>query len=525
MAQYSSDPGLDVAPVQAPNMLTSASGAAGLIGQMNQNQQFAAQKAQSNLLTQSTNADGSINVPKYQGLVAANSQARSVGAGDAYAQAQELNAKSLANTGMSLTQHFTRLSTLANSLQALNVSNNGAGISKSDMQNSVIEELKEGNITPTEAANFYTSASDDPKQNAQLVRQTLSGVTGSLSAITPAYQALNTGAGTVETQNNPGAAGGASIPNVSTGLSGPELAQPYTWTNAQNQPVNGTVGQYLSSRGVNTSPQVGGGVAPGASVPASQPLQGPLPQIGGGNGTQQQGEAAQNIVPGAGGTPQPGPAPGLADVQKQNTDTYNADVSAGTNLAPRISALQELAAAAPDAQVGPAARQLALIRGLGEQFNINVGTDQASQEQVMNKATNMLVTSGVSGLGTPTDAKMLEVIGATPNSKMTPDAVKATVAMTYGQTLYQENLAGAAQSWVNNGGSPTQYNQFKLQYQKTAPSPLVLSLLYMPPNELLSLGKYIKTLPKGDQQIINGQIATMQHLQNTMGQQPNAASQ
>lgn len=564
MAEYTADPGLDVAPIQTPNLLTTASQAAGLIGQMNQNQQFAAQKAQSNLLTQNTNPDGSINVPAYQRAVAQNPQAASVGAGDAFAQAQVLNAKLLANTGQSLTQHFTRLSALSNALQAENVANNGAGISKSDMQNATLEQLNLGNINATEAANFYTSATDDPKQNAQIVRQTLAGVTGSLAAITPAYQTLNTPSGSLPVQTNAGASGGANIPAVTGGFSPDFLAHPYQWTNAQNQPVNGTIGQYLAQSGVPvTGPQIGGGVgggsanqAPGQMPQMPQANQPPLPVIGGQQAPAAQApqigapqQAAQGGIqpptpaqvaamgnntqpapaqaPGAGGQAQFGPAPGLADVQKQNTDTYNADISAGTNLAPKISALQELAAAAPGAQTGPAANELAMIRGLGQQFGINVGTDQASQEQVMNKATNMLVTSGLglSGIGTPTDAKMLELVGATPNSKMTPDAVKSTVAMTYGQTLYQQNLANAAQAWVNRGGSPTQYNQFKLQYQQTAPSPLVLSMPYMPPSALLSVGKYIKTLPKSDQQTINAQIATMQHLQNSAGQQQNAATQ
>jgi hypothetical protein len=563
MAEYTADPGLDVAPIQTPNLLTDASQSAGLIGQMNQNQQFAAQKAQSNLLTQATNPDGSINVPKYQQMVAQNPQAASVGAGDAFSQAQELNQKLLANTGQSLTQHFTRLSAASDYLQTLNIDNNGAGISKADGQSAVVEALKQGIIDPTEAANMYTSFGDDPKQNANFVRQTEAGVNQSLAAITPAYQTLSTPTGSLPVQTNAGASGGANIPAVTGGFSPDFLAHPYQWTNAQNQPVNGTIGQYLAQSGVPvTGPQIGGGVgggstnqAPGQMPQMPQANQPPLPVIGGqqapaahapqigapqaaqggiqpptpaqvaamGNNTQ----PVPAQAPGAGGQAQFGPAPGLADVQKQNTDTYNADISTGTNLAPKISALQELAAAAPGAQTGPAANELAMIRGLGQQFGINVGTDQASQEQVMNKATNMLVTSGLglSGIGTPTDAKMLELVGATPNSKMTPDAVKSTVAMTYGQTLYQQNLANAAQAWVNRGGSPTQYNQFKLQYQQTAPSPLVLSMPYMPPSALLSVGKYIKTLPKSDQQTINAQIATMQHLQNTAGQQQNAATQ
>jgi hypothetical protein len=127
----------------------------------------------------------------------------------------------------------------------------------------------------------------------------------------------------------------------------------------------------------------------------------------------------------------------------------------------------------------------------------------------MNKATNMLVTSGISGLGTPTDAKMLEVIGATPNSKMTPEAVGATVAMTYGATLYQQRLAEAAQAYVNGGGSPTQYNTWKLNYQRTAPSPLVLAIPYMPPASKAAIFKYIKTLPPKDQTQIDQQGQAM----------------
>ena len=233
--------------------------------------------------------------------------------------------------------------------------------------------------------------------------------------------------------------------------------QPTTWKNGQNQLVQGTLGEYLQTQGINTSTTVGG---PGSIGAASQPPappsapggpQPPLPAIGNplqpnGRATFRPGGRAQRATgrpyAGAGGHAHCCPAPGVADVQQQSINAYTQDVATGTStsLPAQISSLQELLAAAPNAQTGPAAGQLATLRALGAQFGVNVGTDQASQEQVMNKATAMLVAGNLSGLGQATDAKMVEAMAATPNSKLTQDAVKTTGAMTYGNLLFQKTL-------------------------------------------------------------------------------------
>lgn len=497
---------------QAPNVLGMAQNAASLIGKVNANKAFAAQSAQSKIYANSLNSDGSLDASKYTNAVAASPVASSYGAQEAYNQAQEVNNKLIAGTGMSLQQHITRLSTAANSLQALNASNNGQGITAPQFKDAIITELNNGLINAKEAASLYTDVSNDPKQNAQTVRNLYAGVTNNLHALMPVYGALNTGAGTITTQSNPNAAGGAVVPNVQAGLAPGQSAQPVTYVNSNNQTVNTTLGRYNAAQGINTSPQIGGGVS-GASTNPQLTNQPPLPVIGGQSGVSPLAAVTQQPVVAGTHGPIMGPVPGLPEVQKNSESMYTDDQTAATGLAPRISALQELAASAPGAQTGPASGNLAQLRALGQEFGLNVGTDQASQEQVMSKATNMLVTNGLSGLGQPTDAKMLEVIGATPNSKMTPAAVSATVAMTYGSLLYQQNLAKAAQNWIQNqGGSPANYAQFKLAYQQHAPSPLVLSLPYMPPKELLAIGRYIKTLPPQDQKQINSQIEIMNQM-------------
>lgn len=489
-------PEMDTYQPPPPNLLGMASNAAALKGQLNQNAMFASQAAQNHLLTQNTKPDGSINMPGYESAVAANPNAQ-LGAVDAFQAAQNVNNTVLQGTGMSLEQHLTRMKNIANGLQSLLANSGGKGIPRSDMINAIVTQLKNKTITPEEAAGAASSVTNDPIQNAKIVAEMEASMGQNIAAVTPVVNTLQTGSGTIADQTNPGTPSGAYVPNVVYGVPQSQLAQPTSYTDSKSQTVNTTFGGYDAVTGQPTAPQIGGGIAAPPGAP-----QAPLAQIGAPGEARPAAPQQPGVIM--------GPAPGVADVQHFNAQQYNQDVQAGSNIAPRISALQELAAAAPGAGTGPASNETAMLRGLGQEFNINVGTDQATQEQVMNKATNMLVNSGLSGLGTPTDAKMMEVIGATPNSKMTPEAVGATVAMTYGSALYQQNLAQAAQDWVNQGGSPAQYPQFKLRYQATEPSPLVLAMPYMPPAAFQSVYKYIKTLPAKDQAIINSQVAAMQ---------------
>lgn len=513
-------PELDIQPVQAPNLLGMASDVAALKGQLNQNRQFAAQQAQSQLLTQNTNPDGSINVPAYQAAVRANPQAASVGAGDAFAQAQDLNGKLLANTGAGLTQHFTRLSALYNGIQAEITNGGGKGISPQTYKNTVLDFMKQGLITPQDAANAYTGVSDDPLQNAKLAQSALAGVTQGLNAITPAYQAYQTGAGQVVGQTNPNALGGASVPNITTGLSAAQLATPVTWTDANNQQHQGTLAQMLGQQGVPTAPQVSQGVP--AATTQQSPGYGPagLAPIGpqGGQGTAPAASSVPAGAPGTGGTPIAGPAPGVADIQTANTNAYVADQNDASNINPQITALTDLLAAAPNAGTGPEADKQKYLSGLGQELGIIDDGTSATELAIMDKAQSQLITNGLTGLGQATDAKMFEAAAGTPGKTMTPQAIAATGAMVLGNLLYKKQLGVIGQSLVTRTGSAVGYLAAKQALQNHT-SPLILSLPYMPYAQKQNLLKYMRSLPAADQAQLDKQFSwTQQNIWNAPSQ-------
>ncbi|HUN00403.1 MAG TPA: hypothetical protein PLI96_07965 [Halothiobacillus sp.] len=504
-------PELQVNQYKPPNLLGMASDAAQLQSQVNQNRLFSSQQQQNQLLTKNTNADGSINVPGYQAAIA-NTPGAQIGAADAFKQANELNSQVLQNTGLTMQQHFARLKALADGVVPLllNAPQNG-GVPAADFKSAILSAFKDGTINASEAAQEMAQVSPDPKANFQRVQQLDSSVSNGIQALAPHLITLSTGSGTVTGQDNPYAPGGAYVPNIVNGVPQSQLVTPTSYTNANNQTVNTTLGGYAGAVGQPTAPVIGGGIAGGAPQQPQQPS-GPLPVIGTPNAPAQAQPATLGAIM--------GPAPGVVDVQKNNVDSYNSDVQAATNIAPQVSSLTEILAEAPSAMTGPESGKTAYLSGIASQFGLSNG-NTATAEQIVAKGTAMLSGQSLSNTGPNTDAGLMNAIGATPGAHMTLGAVQATGAMVLGTKLYQQRLGQLAQQKYGATGSPTDYLLFKQQYQQNT-SPLIQSLPYMPAPQRQALLSYFKTLPTADQTRLNDQYKFAQKQGWLTAQAPNA---
>lgn len=189
---------------------------------------------------------------------------------------------------------------------------------------------------------------------------------------------------------------------------------------------------------------------------------------------------------------------------------FSGDVSLAANNNNAMSSLYELESSAKNAKPGPLSGNMAYVNSLGAEWGLPTATDQASAEQVANKAAGMLLASNLTNFGPSSDAKLIAAMGITPNTAMSMDGLVATGAMTAGAKLYQQRLGEAAQLWQTQGGQPTDptngYNKYKLDFQNKT-SPMVLAIPFMPPSQFQELKSYLKTLPADQQKLINNQIA------------------
>lgn len=572
MAEYSAFPSLDVQPPQTPNLLTMASQAMGVQGQMlqntaqsNQNQMFAAKARANTILSQNLNSDGTVNMAGYTKAIA-NDPGAQMATAQSIADANTNNNTVSDTTGKNLTQHMTEANVVNTTLSGL-LAQDPNGVTKQAAQDAIIDLVNKQILPASKAANYYVNLSDNPAENAKIVKSELAGLNQNISLLSPSVSYLQLGTQLMKVQTNPLANGGVQAPTTATEGMSPEAANaPVSYTNQNNQTVQTTGAGYAASHGggvTNTGAPAGGAAAatsapltpignqapapiqvpqsslqprPANSNPASEAPgataapQPPTPaQIAAMRPQAQQSPApasTQAPPPIATATPQGtpagaslGPAPGTAEVQQMNIQDGTAAIHEGTDphLIAQQSALEDAMSAAQSTSTGPAAQGLATLGALGNQFGFKIGNDDATNYTVFQKSVNQVVAAGF-GYGANTDAKMAMVVGANPQAKMTPDAIQATGALALGQMQYQRNLGNAWQSAITSGTSPTTYHAWLQNYQSTAPSPFVLSLPHMPLSSVHAAVAWIKTQPPAFQRQINSQFAAMEQAQQP--QQP-----
>lgn len=273
---------------------------------------------------------------------------------------------------------------------------------------------------------------------------------------------------------------------VNTGMSqGVVNTNPYA-----PQPVGAPVGNSLR----NT-------LSPGQAV---QPIT--VNSAGGVPLTTTAAQVAQSGLPGA----QNGVVTGQSTLEQaanaQSGSQYGSMASsifANTQgLASTRAALASINSELGSANPGPIADTLAKVGGSLGQLGIT-GLTQATAYQLLNKGSAQSVIAQVgSGLGVPTDSKMGEIMAATPNGHMTPDAIRGAVGQIQGILDYKQAEAVAAQH-AGVANNPASVSQFQNQWAQRFPNASVFQFQHMPPD---LQKKYWQSMAPAERKAFYGQL-------------------
>ena len=105
--------------------------------------------------------------------------------------------------------------------------------------------------------------------------------------------------------------------------------------------------------------------------------------------------------------------------------------------------------------------------------------NQATQTQLLDKSSSWLLQNSLKGLGVPTDGKMAAVAVGNPNSKMTPDALRAAVAFKMGALDYKQAQNAAWQQYQQTNGASANFSTFVSQWNKQFSTTNVFALPYL----------------------------------------------
>jgi hypothetical protein len=207
-----------------------------------------------------------------------------------------------------------------------------------------------------------------------------------------------------------------------------------------------------------------------------------------------------SLAPGA---PSGGMVTGLAPGVAQAAQAAGTQAGAGgaqlmndmATLPQQRAALQQIASEISSANPGPLNEQLSKIGGVMAQ--LGVPSQQATASQLMHKASALNAISAVSSsLGVPTDGKMQEVMAATPNATMTPEAARTATGMLQGLVDYKQAKGAAWQQFQAQNG-PQSFQQFQVQWNKQVPNAAAFQFNHLPADQQ---SKYWGSLDKGAKQ-------------------------
>lgn len=194
-----------------------------------------------------------------------------------------------------------------------------------------------------------------------------------------------------------------------------------------------------------------------------------------------------------------GPAPGVtqaAIVEATNAGNQGAAITNDmASLPQQRAALQQVASEINSANPGPLNEQLSKIGGVLTQLGLS--SDQATASQLMHKASALNALSAVSsGLGVPTDGKMAQVMAATPNGEMTPEAARAATGMLQGLLDYKQAKGEAWQQYQAQHGAHS-FADFQTWWNKSVPNAAAFQFNHLPAAEQT---KYWSSLDKSAKQ-------------------------
>jgi transposase-like protein len=447
-------------------------------------------------------ATGKLDPLKYNQLLAADPRAaRSM---QASSQAGASNAQTtIANTGALQQQAFQRFTVTGNALGSLLAT--GKPITPKDVTN-VVGDLVASPDHPMnaqEGAQLIAQAHGmNPDQLTQAVRARYAFAQQSAAALAAQVAMANNGQQQVPVNTNPiaGPVGQMQGNPVQNRLGPEALATQIPGQDANGQPITRALGSVLGQEGASTG-------AP--AQPSPQQLMAQATQMAnqggpGANAPQaqawlQQQMQARGMNPEPAGAIANGPAPGVtqaAATTAQNSATQgNALTNDMVAIPQQRAALSQIAAEINSANPGPLNEQLTKIGGVLTQ--LGYPSDQATGAQLMHKASALNAISSVANnLGVPTDGKMQEVMAATPNATMTPEAAKAATGMLQGLLDYKQAKGTAWQQYQAQNG-PTSFPQFLQEWNKAVPNASAFQFQHLPQKEQQ---KYWQSLDKADKQ-------------------------
>jgi len=440
-------------------------------------------------------------------------------------KAASLNGQLIANTGANLAQHYKRMQGLTSGMMGMYVDAKGGPISRDAIVSFAIKAAKNGLVNPSESANFIAGIPKDQSQMQSYVRKVYSGFQNNAAVLGEQIQNINIGDRTVSANANPLARGGVQRVDGKLGMSPGQAGSPTTFTDSTGTPQQTTVGAYnrglgqdIGSHFTRTGQPAGQGITQTSLAPSPQQI-----AVDTNYALFPQGNGGNQLTAAPGGNPFnghtrgdipsiPGAAPGVVEAQKASaqasTSTWTSDQAVVGDYSKNMSTITDLIAELNDANTGPLSDYMAKINSIAAQVGLNVGEGQATAVNIMHKATAMLAGSGTVTGNPNTDQSLMNALNSTPNTGMTYNAASGAVAMIKGQWDYKRRMVEAFQ---NSGKSPMEYNRFRIQYQKIAPSPLILALASgdVPDSVKQNLEKYIGKLPKPQRLSLQKQAASL----------------
>ncbi len=150
----------------------------------------------------------------------------------------------------------------------------------------------------------------------------------------------------------------------------------------------------------------------------------------------------------------------------------------------RSALLHELLATQGEFRSGPgAARWSGIVGEFNRAFNANLAADDVAAQQTFTKIAENVAALQRSAMGSAaTNAQTEAAKLASPNTVYSPEANHRVTALLLGNEDYISAKNRAWQSWIENGGKPSQYNRFVTQFNELY-DPRYFQERYMTPKQ------------------------------------------
>lgn len=367
----------------------------------------------------------------------------------------------LQNQGIEQDNAIRRLTYVGNSTGALLAKPGGAD--RGDVIDELTDAVKDGVMTPSEAAAVVPTIPQNGPQLQQWLKMHYAGAQRSIQALLPHVQVLDNGKYQIAYNSNPVAGPIGAVPGagaVQNTLSPAQTAQPVT------VPLGASGASGVTTLGQFNQAANGG----------------PAPHIVATGPTTQQSSANQ-----VAGTAQGHQAATMLDT---------------TNVAQTRAALQSIQVELPTASGGPLSEAFRNVGAAIGELGIS-GMDQATAFDLMQKGQAQVVVSRVAeGMGVPTDGKMMAINAQTPGTHMTGTAAAVATGQIEGILSYQiaRNKAAQGAGVIDN---PAQAAQFNLKWQQRFPNASVFQFPYLPK---AFQQKYWKSMSASEQRQFHDQL-------------------